>query len=343
MATLIQDNWFVIKQEKDIGSTLKGTIGKGSIGQLLVSIARLGFVSFVTIGRRWSEIISKYGLVENEWVQGIYNDKMKWAITYLREHFFSRKRTTSQFEGIHSLLKNYVDSKTSLLEFMHKFSEFPVLTTCLKSFEKQAAEVYTRNIFKLVKDEIEAAGALNVTECPNSGDIIEYNTSEYFNQQWLFKVFYNKDKDLFVCECRRFETRRKKSDAQARLSPTSTLISDLAVVKSKGVLRKVSKGQKRRRCSHCKSRRHFIRTCLVLVNEDSPVEYSNKEDELATEEITLTQGTLKEKTNTPRIEVSEVIGATTTKKPGLPQYHYYPMVHPYQPCGGALPIPFYPV
>ncbi|XP_016206230.1 protein FAR1-RELATED SEQUENCE 5-like [Arachis ipaensis] len=51
MATLIQDNWFVIKQEKDIGSTLKGTIGKGSIGQLLVSIARLGFVSFVTIGR----------------------------------------------------------------------------------------------------------------------------------------------------------------------------------------------------------------------------------------------------------------------------------------------------
>ncbi|RYR08717.1 hypothetical protein Ahy_B05g076538 [Arachis hypogaea] len=202
---------FAIKQEKDIGSTLKGTIGKGSIGQLLVSTVGRRFGSFVTIERftvqifeeRWSEIISKYGLAENEWVQGIYNDKMKWATAYLREHFFGRIRTTSQCEGIHSLLKNYVDSKISFLEFMHKFSEvlkhyrnnhltadfetfykFPVLTTCLESFEKQAAKLYTRNIFKLVKDEIEAAGALNVTECPNSGDIVEYNTSEYFNQQW---------------------------------------------------------------------------------------------------------------------------------------------------------------
>ncbi|RYR08517.1 hypothetical protein Ahy_B05g076252 isoform B [Arachis hypogaea] len=120
---------------------------------------------------RWNEIISKYGLAENEWVQGIYNDRMKWATTYLREHFFGRIRTTSH--------------KTSLLEFMHKFSEvlrhyrnnhltadfetfykFSVLTTCLESFEKQAAELYTRNIFKLVKDEIETAGALNMTECP---------------------------------------------------------------------------------------------------------------------------------------------------------------------------------
>ncbi|XP_016178440.1 protein FAR1-RELATED SEQUENCE 5-like [Arachis ipaensis] len=313
---------------------------------------------------RWNEIISKYGLAENEWVQGIYNDRMKWATAYLREHFFGRIRTTSQREEIHSLLKNYVDSKTSLLEFMHN----------LVNFEKQAAELYTRNIFKLVKDEIEAAGALNVTECPNSGDIVEYNTSEYFNQQWKFKVSYNKDKDLFACECRLFETHelpcshifgvlkhrnakciptslilkrwtrdaksgficsigeqdtaddivstlrcgamasicwklcdissknsadykkisgellkliskvQNKGDAQARLSPTSALIGDPAIVKSKRAPRKVPKGQKRQRCSHCKSSRHFLRTCPLLAKEDSPAEYSNAEDEPMVEE-----------------------------------------------------------
>ncbi|XLT47047.1 hypothetical protein HN873_039651 [Arachis hypogaea] len=379
---------------------------------------------------------------------------MKWATAYLREHFFGRIRTASQCEGIHSLLKNYVDSKTSLLEFMHKFSEvlryyrnnhltadfetfykFPVLTTCLESFEKQAAELYTRNIFILVKDEIEVAGALNVTKCPNSGNIIEYNTSEYFNQQWVFKVSYNKDKDLFVCECRLFETRglpcshifgvlkhrnakcvptslilkrwtrdaksdficsigeqdtaddivptlrcgamasicwklcdissknsadyrkisgellkliskvQNKSDAQARLSPTSALIGDPAVVKSKGDPRKVPKGQKRRRCSHCKSSRHFVRTCPLLAKEDSPVEYSNAKDEPMTEEITLTQETLKDKTNTSGIEVTEVPDASTTKIPKLSQYpmHHYPVVLPYQPYGGVLPIPLHPV
>ncbi|RYR72340.1 hypothetical protein Ahy_A02g006545 [Arachis hypogaea] len=422
----IEDIWGLVfdtkSQEKDIGSTLKGTIDKGSIGQLLMSTARRGFVSFVTIER------------------GIYNDKVKWATTNLREHFFGRIRTTSQCEGIHSLLKNYVDNKINLLEFMHKFSEvlrhyrnnhlttdfetfykFPVLTTCLKSFEKQAAELYTRNIFKLVKDEIEAAGALNVTEYPNSGDIVEYNTSEYFTQQWQFKVSYNKDKDLFACECRLFETRglpcshifgvlkhrkakcvpislilkswtreadyrkissellkliskvQNKSDAQARLSPTSALIGDPVVVKSKGAPRKVPKGQKRRRCSHSKSRKHFIRTCPLLVNEDSPAEYSNTEDKLTQVEecdsskqtrsqdtrsvensplhnnnnfkITITQETLKEKTNTSEIVVSEVTGAPTTKIPGSPQYpmHHYPVVHPYRRYGGVLPIQFHPI
>ncbi|XLT91030.1 hypothetical protein HN873_012705 [Arachis hypogaea] len=64
-----------------------------------------------------------------------------------------------------------------------------------------------------------------------------------------------------------------------------------------------------------------------------------------TEEITLTQETLKDKTNTSGIEVTEVLDAATTKIPGLPQYpmHHYPGVLPYQPFGGVLPIPFHPV
>ncbi|RYR66974.1 hypothetical protein Ahy_A03g013182 [Arachis hypogaea] len=370
MATLIQDNWFAIKQEKDIGSTLKETIGKGSIGQLLVSTAGRGFISFITIERvtgksmslrvntiihcvylytnillprivglrgrkntsrgdmtrrgkvkdeRWSEIIFKYGLAENEWVQGIYNDKMKGYRIFEGALLWPHK----------NYITNYVDSKTSLLEFMHKFSEVlrhyrnNYLTADFETFYK--FPVLTTKIFKLVKDEIEAAGALNVTECPNSGDIVEYNMSEYFNQQWQLKVSYNKEKDLFACECRLFETRglpcphifgvlkhrkakcvpislilkrwtreaksdfiysigeqdstddivqtlrcadyreiscellklilkvQNKSDAQVRLSPTSALIGDPTVVKSKGAPRKVPKGQKRRRCSHYKS------------------------------------------------------------------------------------------
>ncbi|XLT51946.1 hypothetical protein HN873_044550 [Arachis hypogaea] len=64
-----------------------------------------------------------------------------------------------------------------------------------------------------------------------------------------------------------------------------------------------------------------------------------------TEEISLSQETLKDKTNTSGIEVIEVPVAATTKIPGLPQYpmHHFPVVLPYQPYGGVLPIPFHPV
>ncbi|XLR04784.1 uncharacterized protein LOC110268149 [Arachis ipaensis] len=70
-----------------------------------------------------------------------------------------------------------------------------------------------------------------------------------------------------------------------------------------------------------------------------------KKSRQKTEEITLTQETLKDKTNTLGIEVTEVPDASTTKIPGLPQYpmHHYPVVLPYQPYGGVLPIPFHPV
>ncbi|RYR07766.1 hypothetical protein Ahy_B05g075200 [Arachis hypogaea] len=250
------------------------------------------------------------------------------------------------------------DTESQVCEFYAKYAKCYgfVSRKDLKTVDANGNINTRQNIFKLVKDEIEAAGALNVTECPNSGDIVEYNTSEYFNQQCQFKVSYNKDKDMFACECRLFETRglpcsnifgvlkhrnakcvptslilkrwtrdaksdficsigeqdyaddivptlrcgamasiywklcdissknsadyrkisgellkliskvQNKSDAQARLSPTSALIGDPAVVKSRGTPKKVPKGQKRRRCP-------------LLVKEDSPAEYSNAEDE----------------------------------------------------------------
>ncbi|KAL4397566.1 hypothetical protein AHAS_Ahas01G0204700 [Arachis hypogaea] len=236
---------------------------------------------------------------------------------------------------------------------------FSVLTTCLESFEKQAAELYTRNIFKLVKDEIEAAGALNVTECPNSGDIVEYNTSEYFNQQWQFKVSYKKDKDLFACKYRLFETRGLPCShffgvlkhRNAKCVPTPFIlkrwtrdakrdficsIADYREISGellKLILKVQNKGDAQTRLS----------PTSALIGD--PAVVKSKWAPRKTEEITLTQETLKDKTNTSGIEVTEVPDAATTKIPGLPQYpmHNYPVVLPYQPYGGVLPIPFHPV
>ncbi|RYR09554.1 hypothetical protein Ahy_B05g077906 [Arachis hypogaea] len=278
-----------LKTEKDIGSTFKRTIGKGSLGQLLVSIARLGFVSFVTIGR-------KYGLAKNEWVQDIYNDKMKWATTYLTEHFFGRIRTTSQCKEIHSLLKNYVDSKTSLLEFMHKFSEVlrhyrnnhlttdfdtfykcHVLATCLKSFKKQATEVYTRNIFKLVKDEIEAAGVLNVTECPNNGDIDECNTK----QDSADDIVHTLRCGAMASICWKLCDISSKNSVDYRKT-SSELLKLISKVRKKKVMHKRVFPPLIRCSKEGSERLKEAKICTLLVkkSEDSPTKYSNTEDEL---------------------------------------------------------------
>ncbi|RYQ89054.1 hypothetical protein Ahy_B09g095900 [Arachis hypogaea] len=89
-------------------------------------------------------------------------------------------RTTSQCEGINSLIKAYVRKKDTLLEFINnmetmvshyrnneRVTEFnskytdPVLVTSLPILEDFAAKTFTRNIFWEVRKEIEGACAMN--------------------------------------------------------------------------------------------------------------------------------------------------------------------------------------
>ncbi|XLR61394.1 hypothetical protein S83_012066, partial [Arachis hypogaea] len=172
---------------------------------------------------------------------------------------------------------------------------------------------------------------------------------------------------LVTAACLDSLARRSKSSSS---SPTASLLSSASLVRdfTTGDKNSVSPIFSCTVLLH-KITKHFVRTCPLLAKEDSPAEYSNVEDETMgcrskksvskltetpkiranskksrqkTEEITLTQETLKDKTNTSGIEVTKVPDAATTKIPGLPQYpmHHYPVVLPYQPYGGVLPIPF---
>ena len=105
------------------------------------------------------------------------------ASAYLNDKFFCHIRTTSQCEGVNSLIKSYVWKKNNLLDFMQKFHqalreyqnnqlivEFncmftsPILTTCLQEIKKYAIKVFTRDIFTEMKSETEDARAANMIE-----------------------------------------------------------------------------------------------------------------------------------------------------------------------------------
>ncbi|RYR29724.1 hypothetical protein Ahy_B01g054205 [Arachis hypogaea] len=89
-------------------------------------------------------------------------------------------RTTSQCEGINSLIKAYVRKKDTLLEFINnmetvvshyrnneRVAEFnskytdPVLVTSLPTLEDFATKTFTHNMFREVRKEIEGACAMN--------------------------------------------------------------------------------------------------------------------------------------------------------------------------------------
>ncbi|KAL4344042.1 hypothetical protein AHAS_Ahas11G0138800 [Arachis hypogaea] len=114
---------------------------------------------------------------------GFLNDfkKLIYANVSVEEfHVMWRIGTTSQCEGINSLIKAYVRNKDTLLEFINNMEtdvshyrnnervvEFnskytnPVLVTSLPTLEDFSTKAFTRNMFREVRKEIEGACAMN--------------------------------------------------------------------------------------------------------------------------------------------------------------------------------------
>ncbi|VFQ65644.1 unnamed protein product [Cuscuta campestris] len=174
----------------------------------------------------WQNIVQEHDVGSNPWVLETYENKELWATAYLRETFFGRIRTTSQCEAINSLIKSYVKKKTTLVEFTHNFEQLlreyrnneviadfkscfsePVMTTSLKDIEREAARIYTHEIFKEVKKEIEISCALNVVRREEIGDILMIEVSHYCDAYTLVEVEFDRLCSVFSCACRRFESR----------------------------------------------------------------------------------------------------------------------------------------
>ncbi|RYR67417.1 hypothetical protein Ahy_A03g013763 [Arachis hypogaea] len=134
--------------------------------------------------------------------------------------------TTSQCEGIHSLIKNYISKTCYLLELIHNFNEVltqyrtnellsdfkslfttPVLPTCLQDIEKQATDIFARSMFKEVWCEIEEAGKLNVVTHSVSNNEVKVRINKYRQPGREYKVQYDKITKKFACDCRLFESR----------------------------------------------------------------------------------------------------------------------------------------
>ncbi|KAJ1386973.1 Zinc finger, CCHC-type [Sesbania bispinosa] len=173
----------------------------------------------------WEEVVAKHGLEGNRWVSKTYENKYMWVTAYLRDKFFARIRTTSQCEGVHSFIKAYIRSKDSIIEFLHNFehclreyrynemiSDFksfyfePVLTTSLHKIEREASKIFTLDIFKEVRIEIEKAGAMNVIERVECGEIVKFNMNKYGQPNRQRPVLYDKVNSKFSCDCMLFES-----------------------------------------------------------------------------------------------------------------------------------------
>ncbi|GKV25485.1 hypothetical protein SLEP1_g34922 [Rubroshorea leprosula] len=132
---------------------------------------------------RWQEMIRRFELVEDEWLQTLYEEREHWVPVYMKDAFFGGMSTTQRSESINSFFDKYVGKKTSLKEFVEQYkvviqdrkeaekqADFnswqkqPSLKTP-SPFEKQMSMIYTHEVFKKFQVEI-----LGISGCYSSKD-----------------------------------------------------------------------------------------------------------------------------------------------------------------------------
>ncbi|XP_042972844.1 protein FAR1-RELATED SEQUENCE 5-like [Carya illinoinensis] len=120
----------------------------------------------------WIEILLKYKLEDNSWLQGIYARRAKWVPAYLRGIFCAGMSTTQRSESMNKFFKHFVRSGTMVRDFIHQYDKAlnarylnekekdvktkitkPIMRTCFK-VEEEAAKIYTRKSFIHFQQEL---------------------------------------------------------------------------------------------------------------------------------------------------------------------------------------------
>ncbi|GAB2282846.1 hypothetical protein Dimus_039564 [Dionaea muscipula] len=131
---------------------------------------------------QWRRLMIKYNLEENEWLQHLYEIRSEWVPVYNRQIFFAGMSTTGRSEGTNSFFDQYVNSTTTLIQFVESYERAMkkiVLNENNEDFEsehkervverhllvlKHAAKVFTRNIFVKLKHEWDEAWKFKIDE-----------------------------------------------------------------------------------------------------------------------------------------------------------------------------------
>ncbi|KAK1588204.1 hypothetical protein Q3G72_020919 [Acer saccharum] len=131
---------------------------------------------------RWTMFLKNFHVSNNEWLNGLYVERQRWVPAFVKNSFWAGMLTTQRSESMHALFDGYVNSKTSLKQFVEQYenalrdkvekekhADFNSLNTqipCVTHYaiEKQFQAVYTNAKFREFQQEVTDAignGELN--------------------------------------------------------------------------------------------------------------------------------------------------------------------------------------
>ncbi|KAK7368403.1 hypothetical protein VNO80_10428 [Phaseolus coccineus] len=69
----------------------------------------------------WEKFITSFRLMNNEWLATLYEERQRWVPCYLKGQFWARMSTTQRSEGMNAFFDGYINSSTTLQQFVHQY------------------------------------------------------------------------------------------------------------------------------------------------------------------------------------------------------------------------------
>ena len=84
---------------------------------------------------QWSQVMTKYDMLTNKHVSGLYQIKHFWVPCYLHDYFFGGMTTTGSSESINVFIKRFVSSHINLTQFIEQISHYLSLLSFIVEFD----------------------------------------------------------------------------------------------------------------------------------------------------------------------------------------------------------------
>ncbi|XP_015383085.2 protein FAR1-RELATED SEQUENCE 5-like [Citrus sinensis] len=169
----------------------------------------------------WHDMLVRYDLRNNQWLNDLYEERNRWVPAFVKTTFWAGMSTTQRSESMNAFFDGYVNSKTTLKQFVEKYEKameskiekewqadarsFSQRLPCRTSFamEKQVEEVYTISKFQDFQQELVNKIYCEVFSCGRSEyEVIENDEK---SREKTFRVIFEKDEGEIRCVCSMFE------------------------------------------------------------------------------------------------------------------------------------------
>ncbi|WVZ84608.1 hypothetical protein U9M48_031629 [Paspalum notatum var. saurae] len=177
--------------------------------------------------RKWDKFLEKFEVNSESWLYQMYKMRKLWCAAYHVGHCFLGLTSNQRSESLNSRLHAHLDGKMTLIGMVQHYdqclSDFrrkeanedivalqtvPFTEAYASAIEKDAARLFTPNVFAQVKFSIDAANNCIVSDVLDGCDIATYMVAKMDRREIRYNVTCEFKSDALFgisCSCRKLE------------------------------------------------------------------------------------------------------------------------------------------